>query len=87
SPPETPVTGSDIQSRLSDKVYDRKIQDSTEPCVDLEALANEVSLKGIFVKNMLKAIENADEDKKAIYKNALKIGLKAFIGEVGFNED
>ena len=86
-PPETPVTVSEIQSRLSDKVYYIKIKDSTEPCFDLEALSNVVSLKGIFVKNMLKAIENANEDKKVIYKNALKIGLKAFIGEVGFNED
>lgn len=85
--PETQITVSEIKSRLSDKVYYIKIKDSTEPHFDFEALSNEVSLKGIFVKNMLKAIDSADEDSKALYKNALKIGLKAFSGEVGFNED
>lgn len=85
--PETPITVSEIKSRLSDKVYYIKIKDSTEPAFDFEALSNEVSLKGIFVKNMLKAIDSADDDKKALYKNALTIGLKAFLGEVGFNED
>ena len=41
----------------------------------------------IFVKNCLKLIEEAQEDKKELYKNALDLGLKAFTGEVGYNED
>lgn len=77
----------EIKSRLWDKLYFIKIKDETEPFISLEELSKEASLKGIFVKNMLNAIENADEDKKSEYYNALKLGLKAFSAEVSYNED
>ncbi len=79
------VNLAEISARLASKLYFVKLKDSTEYKIDLEALAAETSLRGVFVKNMLtrlKTTENPDEIKKA-----LKIGLKAFSSEVKYNED
>mgnify|MGYP007112587774 CR=1 FL=1 len=74
-------------ARLSKDVYFAKIKDSTELAVDLEELAKEVSLKGIFVKKMLEKIENASPEEQTTFKNALKIGLSSFRKEVLFNDN
>ena len=50
-------------------------------------LANEISLKGLFVKNMLEKISNAPDGERAELENALKLGLKAFGTEVAYDED
>ena len=36
---------------------------------------------------MLEEIKNAEDDKKEVYEKALKIGLKAFAGEVKYSEN
>ena len=36
---------------------------------------------------MLEKMETAGENEKENYKNALTLGIKAFIGEVRYNED
>ena len=54
---------------------------------DTEKLANEVSLKGLFVKNMLERINNAFDGEREALQNALKLGLRAFGSEVAYNED
>ena len=77
----------EILSRVSEKVYFAKIKDKTELLIDTEKLANEISLKGLFVKNMLEKIKNSPEDEQAELKNALKLGLRAFGAEVAYNED
>lgn len=51
-----------------------KIKDKTSIKIDLENLAQEESLKGIFVKNLLEKM--TDENKKEILK-AIEIGLEA----------
>lgn len=75
----------ELCARISNQVYFVKIKDSTEYKIDFEALAHETSLKGVFVKNMLAKI-NQSPDNEAL-KSALKLGLKAFTGEVKYNED
>lgn len=77
----------EILSRVSEKVYFAKIKDRTELLIDTEKLANEVSLKGLFVKNMLEKISNAPDGERAELENALKLGLKAFGTEVAYDED
>ena len=77
----------EILSRVSEKVYFAKIKDRTEFLVDTEKLANEVSLKGLFVKNMLERINNAFDGEREALQNALKLGLRAFGSEVAYNED
>ena len=48
---------------------------------DIERIAEEKSLKGFFVKNMLDKIR---EDSSETNINALKLGLKAFSSEVDY---
>lgn len=84
-PPETVLNLSEITTRLSAVLYFVKLRDNTEFAVDLELLAKEPTLKGVFVKNMLKKLETA-EDKEAVTR-ALNIGLRAFGSEVKYNED
>lgn len=54
-----------------------KIKDKTKLEVDLKMLANQNSLKGLFVKNLLEKIEKEPENKEKIEK-AIEIGLSAF---------
>ena len=81
------VNTAEIIARISDTVYYAKVKDSTVPALDIEQLASEISLKGLFVKNMLSLIENASEDEKEELAAALRLGLKAFDSEVSYSED
>ncbi len=85
--PEFVISKQELLSRLEDAVYFIKIKDSTDLKLDIDSLLKEPSLKGIFVRKMLERTENAPEDKKEIYKKALKLCLKAFSGEVKYDED
>lgn len=77
----------EILARIGDTFYFAKLRDKTEFKLDFEALSQENSLKGIFVKNMLTKIQNASEDQKQLLKDALNIGIKAFSGEVNYDEN
>lgn len=82
------ISKDEILSRLDDELYFAKLKDKTEIKIDTELLANEVSLKGIFTKNMLSLIENAENDEeKERLRDAVKLGLTAFKTEVFYNED
>ena len=84
---ETVISIPEITSRLNDTVYFAKVRNKTEIKVDFELLAREKTLKGIFVKNMLAKIDVADDSEKPKFKAALDLGLKAFSGEVAYDED
>jgi len=78
----------ELESRLNNEVYFAKFKDKTAIKIDTEELANEKSLKGIFTRNMLLKIKNAQtEEEKEILNEALQLGLKAFRSEVSYNED
>lgn len=81
------INAKEIAVRLCDKIYYAKVKDKTRSNLNLELLSREPSLKGIFVKNMLEKLENADESEKPLIEYALGIGLKAFSLEVTYNED
>ncbi len=83
---EVNLSLSEIATRLNDCLYFAKLRDKTEIKLDFEALSHEKTLKGIFVKNMLSRIESADENQKEILTHALNIGIKAFSGEVNYDE-
>lgn len=86
-PADSEIITAEIYSRLNDILYYVKVKDSTDFSINLEELSNETSLKGIFVKKILEKEATAGEEEKEKYKNALKLGLKAFISEVKYNED
>ena len=73
--------------RFHEEVYFAKIKDSTETKIDFEKLSGEITLKGLFVKNMLAKIDNSSEEEKELLNKALNLGLKAFNSEVEYNED
>ena len=54
-----------------------KIKDETKIAIELEKIANENTLRGLFVKEMLEKLENAEEDKKEIIEKAIEIGLNS----------
>ena len=85
--PETlDIDKNEIAERLKSVTYFAKVYDETSIKFDLQKIKNEVTLRGIFVKNMLEKIAS-DKENKTIYERALKIGLKAFEKEVNFDED
>ena len=81
------ISVSEITSRLNDITYFSKLKNKTEIKVDFELLAEEKTLKGVFVKNMLSKINTADQNEKEKLKAALNLGLKAFNGEVSYDEN
>lgn len=83
----TVISIPEITTRLNDVFYFAKVRDKSEFKLDFYALSQENTLKGVFVKNMLAKIEAADETEKEILKYALTIGIKAFSGEVTYDED
>ena len=82
----TVISLPEITARLNDVLYFAKLRDKTEVEVDFESISQENTLKGIFVKNMLVKINAADQAEKELLKAALNIGLKAFSGEVNYDE-
>ena len=77
----------EISARIGQSFYFAKLRDKTEIRLNFETLSQENTLKGVFVKNMLKKIESATDDQKELLVSALYIGIKAFSGEVSYNED
>ena len=79
------INPAELTARITQHLYFAKIKDSTEYKIDYNALANEATLKGVFVKKMLEKIEQDPQNE--VLKSALKIGIKAFSGEVKYNEN
>ncbi|MBQ0084045.1 MAG: DNA repair exonuclease [Clostridiales bacterium] len=72
-------------SRFNDKVFFMKIKDRTTVKTNFELLKKEKSLKGEFARIMLEKIEAEPENEEL--KMVLDTGLKAFFGEVKYDED
>lgn len=75
----------EIAERLSTELYFVKLKDKSCVSENLDAIAKENSLKGIFVRKMLEKIKS--EENKEEYEYALKIGLKAFEGDTDIYEN
>ena len=56
-----------------------KIKDLTKIAYDLKKIANETTLKGLFIKEMIKELEkeNVTQKEKEIIEKAIEIGLEA----------
>ncbi len=85
-PENTHINCAEILSRMGDMLFFAKIKDNTEFDINLELLAEEISLKGRFVKNMLDKISSNPQNAEQL-KRALQLGLKAFSSEVKFSEN
>ncbi|MGN1411386.1 MAG: exonuclease SbcCD subunit D [Oscillospiraceae bacterium] len=77
-----------ISSVLSELVFYCDVTNHSLPKIDFKLLSKEVSLKGVFVKNMLDRINKSIDDfEKESLKKALYVGLNAFDKEVIFNDN
>lgn len=54
-----------------------KVKDDTKIAYDLEKLKNDMTLKGIFVKDMLEKLSSSNEEEKDMIQKAIEIGLDA----------
>ncbi len=86
-PEETTISLNEIESRLNETVYFAKVNDQTTVAVDLETLANEPTLKGIFARQFAELKAKADPEQSELLDLALDLGLKAFRSEVKYRED
>lgn len=77
----------ELTSLLESSLYFVKLKNRISQKVDLNLLAGELSLRGVFVKKMLERIENSEGEEQIRAKEALYLGLKAFDSEVVFDED
>ncbi len=85
---DTLIDAVQIETILADSLTYIKVSDNTETDIsDISKIANETSLRGIFAKKMLNKIDSAESDTKELYKNALKLGLKAFNKGVKFGDN
>ncbi len=77
-----------LAAQLASEVYHLRLRDETTVKADWQALANEPSLKGLFVKACLeKASATHDEQEKKSILYALELGLRSFEGKVKYGED
>ena len=81
--PDVIMNSSHISKLVSEYVQFCYILDSTETeILDLDELAKEPTLRGVFVQKMLKRLDNAAPNERTAIHEALKIGLRAFNREV-----
>lgn len=59
-----------------------KIEDKSRARIDEAKLAEEDSLRGLFFRDMKREIAAAEGEQKALYEEALRLGLDAFRGEL-----
>ena len=83
----TVISAEQLTSRLSEELYYVKIKDKTDFDIDLNLLSKEKNLKGIFVKNMLRLLEESEPENRSGIEYALNLGLKSFNSEVSYDED
>ena len=76
----------DIKAILYE-IFFVKIKDHTTVKIDFDAVPEETTLRNIFIRKMMERINDAGPDEKEKLNKALRLGLKAFFGEVKYSED
>ncbi len=82
------ISSSQLQAALQNTLYYADIIDKSETDIsNIEELAAEASLRGIFVGKMLDRLKGVSPKDELLYKNALKIGLQSFSKEVTLDDN
>lgn len=80
-----------LETNLSETIYHLELSDERTVERDYESLREEVSLRGIFTRNLMELMEEArekgEEELLFTYERALKLGMASFDGEVSTIED
>ncbi len=68
-----------IESALQEHLTYIRVTDNTDTDFsDIDKIAKESSLRGIFVQKLLQMSESAEDKNAELYRQALKLGLRAF---------
>lgn len=81
------IDSDEIKASLNDEVFFIKIKDNTTINIDFDSIAKESTLKSIFVRKMLERINDSKPEERKHLDTALRLGIKAFFGEVKYSED
>ena len=85
---DTSISVNQLKAILSESLFYVEVIDKRDTDIqDIEGIASETSLRGIFAGKMLDKINSAPIEEQAKYKNALKIGLRAFSKGVGLYDN
>lgn len=76
----------DMKTSLNE-VYFIKIKDHTTIKIDFDSVSTETTLRNTFMRKMIELINDAAPNKKEDLNTALRLGVKAFFGEVKYSED
>lgn len=68
-----------LEQQFESSCFSIQFNDNTRPMYDLEELAKEKTLTGVFVRKMKERMDNADGEEKQILENALYFGLEALL--------
>lgn len=75
--PELTLEPAMIEEMLAQAFLHLRVEDQTEPDWDLEAIAREKSVRGLFVERLQRLAAGADEQEGARIRRALHLGLTA----------
>lgn len=71
-----------LKSRIKDDFYFCKVKDKTSCKYDFEELSRGYSIKSIFIKKMIKKLDEAEtEEEKEVILSAIKYGIRALSNE------
>jgi len=68
-----------LRHQLENACFSIQFYDNTRPMYDLDELAKEKNLTGIFVRKMKERMDNADGEEKQLLERALYLGLEALL--------
>lgn len=82
------IDAKNLEAALRECVFYCIIEDDTFEKIDIEKLKYRTDFKSLFIKDILNKIENeSDENKVKLFRNALKLGLRAFESDVKYSEN
>ncbi len=85
---DTSISAHQLEAILSDSLHFVEVTDKCGTDIaNIEVIASETSLRGIFASKMLQKIKSLPPEEQTKYKNALRIGLRAFSKGVGLNDN
>lgn len=81
-PPHIKINSDDMVNIISDGTFFTRVNNLTKPYYDIENMSKEKTIRGEFLRRLLKKINHAEDDHNydelLVYKKALLYGLDAF---------
>lgn len=82
------INAKNLEASLKECIFYCIVEDATFEKIDIEKLKYRTDFKSLFIKDILNKIENEhDENEVKLFRNALKLGLKAFESDVKYSEN